>query len=49
MKSFVLKVEAEASFEGHGGSSENTCIFILNKSEKLQYALIFPHKGMSRL
>ncbi len=25
-KSFVLKVEAEARFEGHGGSSEITCI-----------------------
>ncbi len=28
IQSFVLKVEAEARFEGHGGTSEITCIFI---------------------
>ncbi len=37
----VLKVEAEAGFEGHGGASEITCIFFLNKSGKLKYAIIF--------
>ncbi len=45
IKSFVLKVEAEACFEGHGGTREITCIFIFfNKSVKLKYAVIFPHK-----
>ncbi len=40
----MLKVEAEARFEGHGGASKIT--FFL-KSGKIQYALIFPHKGKS--
>ncbi len=43
----MLKVEAEAGFEGHGGASEITCIFFLNKSGKLKYAIIFPHIGKS--
>ncbi len=46
IKSFVLKVEAEAGFEGHEITSEITCIF-LNKSGKLKHAVIFPHKGKS--
>ncbi len=28
IKPFVLKVEAEARFEGHGGASMITCIFV---------------------
>ncbi len=47
IKLIVPKVEAEALFEGHGGASEITCIFFLNKSGKLKYTLIFPHKGKS--
>ncbi len=43
----MLKVEAEARFEGHGSISEITCIFFLNKSGKLKYSVSFPHKGKS--
>ncbi len=32
-KLFVLKMEAEACFEGHGGASEITCIFFLIRLE----------------
>ncbi len=40
-------MEAEVRFEGHGGASEITCIFFLNKSGKFKYTVIFPQKGMS--
>ncbi len=44
IKSFVLKVEAEALFEA---LARSLAFFFLNKSGKLKYAVIFPHKGKS--
>ncbi len=42
IQSFVRRVEAEAHFTGHGGTSAITCIGNISK-----YAVIFAHKGKS--
>ncbi len=44
IKSFVLKVEAEAVFEA---LARSLAFFFLNKSGKLKYDVIFHHKGKS--
>ncbi len=43
----MLKVEAEAQFEGHRGAREITCIFFLIRVENLNKPSFFYHKGKS--
>ncbi len=49
IQQFVWRVEAEASFTGHGGSNVVTWIFSYSKNN-LKYAVwFFSHKGKSNI